>query len=377
MWLASTVPTIVFDGDKPTPNDTEKNEDEPPPSVDGTEQTNPFDLTIEGPHPIAVLEEEFFNFGEMALEETGTHAFVIKNEGEVELELAKGPVQCKCTISGLKQDTIPPGGEAAIELEYTPKSLGEFAQGAIIWTNDPQNPEIRIRVEGRMVQAIIISPQNAWNLGPIPKGKPVELLGDISSIVETSFDITSIETSSAAVKMEAVALTDADKSRLNAKSGYHLIGSYQPSEEAGEIHETITIHTTLEKKPIIEFQVKGNRSGPISIIGPGWSAGTRSLNLGRIAVENAHSQRLIFMIEPAEEEIKFTEIETSPSFIKASVKAEENAPDAARHRFTFIVEIPKGSPKGIWNSKTPGKITLKTNHPNLSKININLQMTIQ
>ncbi|MBT5018877.1 MAG: DUF1573 domain-containing protein, partial [Planctomicrobium sp.] len=218
MWLASTVPTIVFDGDKPTPNDTEKNEDEPPPSVDGTEQTNPFDLTIEGPHPIAVLEEEFFNFGEMALEETGTHAFVIKNEGEVELELAKGPVQCKCTISGLKQDTIPPGGEAAIELEYTPKSLGEFAQGAIIWTNDPQNPEIRIRVEGRMVQAIIISPQNAWNLGPIPKGKPVELLGDISSIVETSFDITSIETSSAAVKMEAVALTDADKSRLNAKS---------------------------------------------------------------------------------------------------------------------------------------------------------------
>lgn len=375
MWLASTVPAIVFEDDKPATNDT--NNDNEPPAEDSVEQTNPFDLTTEGPHPTAVLEEELFNFGEMALEETGTHAFVIKNEGDVELKLAKGPVQCKCTISGLKQEMIPPGGEASIELEYTPKALGEFGQGAIIWTNDPMNPELRIRVEGKMVSALEISPDTGWNLGTVSDAGPLELLGDISSSIETPFDITSIETSSDAVKIEAVPLTEEDKERLNAKTGYHLIGSYHPSEESGNFLESITIHTTHEKKPIIEFKVKGNRPGPISIIGPGWNAGTRSLNLGRIGVEEAHTQRLVFMVEPTEEEVKFTKTETSPSFIKASVKAEENAPDAARHRFTFIVEIPKGSPKGIWNLKKPGEITLKTNHPKLGVININLQMIIQ
>lgn len=376
MWLASTVPAVVFEDTLPPAENADEAKPTPAES-NGVVSSNPFDLTTEGPHPKAVLVEEVFNFGTMALGEVGTHAFIVKNEGDVPLKLAKGPTQCKCTLSELAMDSIPPGEEASIELQYEPKGLGEFGQGASIWTNDPDNSELRIRVEGKMVPGFQIIPNNGWSLGSIPDAEPVELEGGIYSSIEESFDIVSIETSSDAVTIEAVPLTEEQRAEVDALSGYRLIGAYQPPEEAGEVQEEVTIKTSLQKNSVIKLQISGSRSGPIAIIGPGWAAGAQRLNLGRVNAEKGHSQRLTFMIEPIETEIQITEIEATPSFLNATVKAEKNAPDAARHRFTFNVEVPQNAPKGIWNSGNPGQIKIKTNHPKLEEIGFSVHMIVQ
>jgi hypothetical protein len=70
---------------------------------------------------------------------------VIRNVGQGPLKLAKGPTNCKCTVAGLKDQEIPPGGQASIRLEFTPNDLGPFRQGATIWTNDPEAIPAEIR----------------------------------------------------------------------------------------------------------------------------------------------------------------------------------------------------------------------------------------
>lgn len=377
MWLASTVPATVFEDQRTETKTTSTSVEESYPTEDGVHQSNPFEIAEEGAYPKAVLNEELFNFGRMALGQKGTHEFIIKNEGDVPLQLAKGPVQCKCTISGLKQETVPPGEEAVIELEYEPKSLGEFGQGAVIWTNDPELSEIHIRVEGTMVKDVEVVPSNGWTLGAIGSVEPVKLEGGIYSSLDDSFEILSIETSSEAVELNARPMTFEEREEFDALAGYKLTGFYHPPEDAGAVNEFVKVETSLENHPNFHFDVTGNRSGPVAIIGPGWTAGNRTLDLGRFSTEKGKQHRLTFMIEAPEEPYEIGEIKTVPSFVKVSLKAEKNAPDAKRHRHTFLLEVPPGTPKGLWNEANPGQITIQSTHPKLESIDLKLMLTIQ
>lgn len=377
MWLANSVPTAVFDGAEGPVAKNDPSEAVPPPVEEGVHHQNPFHFTTEGPQPKAVLPDDLYNFGTMALGLTGSHDFIIRNEGVVPLQLAKGPVQCKCTVNGLNEETIPPGAEAQIHLEWTPKSLGEFGQGALIWTNDPENSELNIRVEGNLVPEVQMSPENGWILGSIPSGKPVSLQGEISTGLYDTFEITSVETSSDKITVTTEALSDRELLSRNAKVGFLIHAEYLPPEESGTFRETIKIQTTLEKRAEFVFPITGSRSGPIVIVGTGWTAGNRSLDLGRIDAEKGKTQRLTFMVEASDPPLEVTDITVTPEFAQATLTAEKNAEDAKRHRYTFLVTIPPNSPKGIWSMGEPGTVTIKTNHPKLGEIPVHLVMTIQ
>lgn len=376
-WLVNSVPATVFEDSQADIAPVDEDAPPPEPPEEGVQRTNPFDLTTAGPHPKAVLAKKLHDFGTMALGQTGHYDFVIQNTGEAPLKLAKGAVQCKCTVSGLKEDEILPGEEAKVHLEWTPKSLGEFGQGAIIWTNDPENSELEIRVEGKMVPEMVIEPANGWILGTVPSGKAVPLTGQISTALYESFDIVSVETSSDHLVLEVVPFTAAELEENGVKVGYHLTGEYNSPDDSGAVREQVVIKTTLKEKPEITLNVSGSRTGPVAIIGPGWTAGRSRLDLSRIEAAQGKSHKLTFMVEPFEEEFEVLEIQTKPEFVKARLEAESNSATAKRQRFTFYIDVPADSPKGVWPANDPGEIVLKTNHPKLSEIRMQLEMMIQ
>lgn len=376
-WLASTAPSFALEGTNSTTKNGDSKSVVDTASEEGVHKTNPFTISEEGPHPKAVIEKMVHNFGTMAMGQSGSYDFVIKNEGDAPLKLAKGEVQCKCTVSGLKDDEIPPGGEASIHLEWTPQSVGEFGQGAIIWTNDPGNVILEIRVEGNMVAAFHVNPENGWVLGTIPSGKPTTFHGELATSLHESFEITSVETSTdnLTLKIEPMAAFELDQ--RDFKAGYHLIGEYNPTKETGAIRESVTVNTSLENHAKFVFNVTGNRTGPLKIIGQGWTAGRQRLDLGRIESAKGKIHRITFMIEPSEKPLEVTDIQVQPEFLNVKLQAEKNPENAKRHRHTLIVEVPPDSPKGRWSSEKPGKIVITTNHPQAKEIPLNLIMTIQ
>jgi hypothetical protein len=313
----------------------------------------------------------------MALGETGQHDFVIRNTGAAPLKLAKGPTQCKCTLTGLKEQDLAPGGEAKIHLEWTPKSLGPFNQSATIWTNDPEHAEISLSVEGEMMSEIVTEPENNWVLGTIQTGQENQFTGAIYSAIYNEFEITGIETSTDRLTVTSQPLTDQEKSEHQALSGYRLRGSIRATDTAGPIRETVTVLTNLEKHPQFEFQVTGNQSGPVLVIAPGWYAGSHLLQLGIIDAQQGKTQKLTLMVEPFDGQLELTEIKATPSFVKVSLQPEENAGNARRRRYSLTLEIPPGIPPGIWLSDKLGKILMQTNHPLQPEMEINLDMEIR
>src|SRR5688572_22921904 len=79
--------------------------------------------------PQAVTDETEFDFGVMDPLTMGSHVFVIRNAGDAPLRLQAGPTSCKCTLSNVAQNEIPPGGSGEVRLEWNSgRKLPHFQQ---------------------------------------------------------------------------------------------------------------------------------------------------------------------------------------------------------------------------------------------------------
>ena len=75
-----------------------------------------------GPEPRAVIRERIHQFGTLDPLTTGTHRFVIRNEGDAPLELSGGQTTCKCTLSEIQRRTVPPGESTEVKLTWNTRA---------------------------------------------------------------------------------------------------------------------------------------------------------------------------------------------------------------------------------------------------------------
>ena len=178
------------------------------------------EISKTGPWPKAVVPETEFRFEAMAMGSSKSHKFTFKNEGKAPLKLKKGETTCKCTLSDLAKESIPVGGEAEVELTWTPKAAEpEFLQEASIHTNDPDNKLIKLTVRGPVHELVMVRPEGGWNVQSLGRKDSQTLTGAIASGVLDKFEIKSIDASSKHVKPSYRPMTEAELKESGAKSG--------------------------------------------------------------------------------------------------------------------------------------------------------------
>jgi hypothetical protein len=105
------------------------------------------------PQPkIEIAGELIYDFGTMPQESKGSHDWEIKNVGDGTLELW---LQRWTTFGNLPKlpgkVTVEPDDSFRIHLNWETKHLrSPYSKGAVIGTNDPKLPEIRIAVKGNI-----------------------------------------------------------------------------------------------------------------------------------------------------------------------------------------------------------------------------------
>ena len=68
--------------------------------------------------PKLVVSNDTHTFDRMYQNQTGTHTFVLRNEGLSDLKIVPGKPSCKCTVSKVSRRTIPPGEIAKVTLTW-------------------------------------------------------------------------------------------------------------------------------------------------------------------------------------------------------------------------------------------------------------------
>ena len=105
------------------------------------------------------VEQPHYEFGSMQRGTSKSHEFVIRNEGDAPLILRAGTTTCKCTLSEVGEEPIPPGGSTQVKVQWSAKSdNGPFRQTANIQTNDPLHSTVELTIDGTIMSASGVEP---------------------------------------------------------------------------------------------------------------------------------------------------------------------------------------------------------------------------
>jgi hypothetical protein len=100
--------------------------------------------------PAISFEKTTHDFGTMKQNSTIEYEFMLSNKGTAPLIISDVVKTCGCTVPSWPKEPIRPGGTAVIKVTYDSKRVGQFNKEVIVKTNDPAQPEIRLRITGNV-----------------------------------------------------------------------------------------------------------------------------------------------------------------------------------------------------------------------------------
>ncbi|MDX9759010.1 MAG: DUF1573 domain-containing protein [Bacteroidota bacterium] len=134
-----------------------------------------------------------YYFGEIGGTETVEHTFVFKNNCSETVEIGSARASCGCTAAVLSEKVIPPGGEARIQVKFTPPrgSRGKVTKTVSLYLKDEQQPHTIIRFSAKIKTNLDIQPQYIHLLGA-EVGKPITGKATVTNITEKEVSIENI-----------------------------------------------------------------------------------------------------------------------------------------------------------------------------------------
>jgi Protein of unknown function (DUF1573) len=335
------------------------------------------------PFPKAVTGERIHEFGTMGINEEQKHKFQITNKGEGPLVIAKGPTNCKCTISSISKKDLATGETATVEMSWTPREADPaFSKTATIYTNDPELPEIQFKVFGKVAQLYYLRPEKEWYAGLVTDVDDGKTRGTIGSEIDKTFKILKIETNDPHLKVASRRLNPLELRKDKLKSGYELSVTIDKGIPMGAYRKDVIVHTSLEGNKTINVPIAGHRSGPILFLPPViisgsetrpyWISERQLLNLGRVSPSVGVKVALPAIIFDTKEKFQLLEAKTN-DFIKVTAQPDPTIGSAERQGIRFIFEIPPGSPPVVRIRPNAAHVTLKTNHPRLAELKVEVE----
>ena len=134
------------------------------------------------PRPKLVCPEPVCRFTEKDLEAGSIrHAFRLRNEGGVSVEILQVESRCGCTDLDLSYRIIPPGAESSLSVTLNLRGReGGVERVLRVHSTDPEHPVLDLRFEGTIAPEADVQPM-ALLLGTLPEG------GSITQSVDVVF----------------------------------------------------------------------------------------------------------------------------------------------------------------------------------------------
>ncbi len=143
--------------------------------------------------PKFVIADTTYTMGEADIGQTATSSVRVANEGTAPLRITLIEKSCHCGDVEVPTGEIPPDGEGKVVVKWTPSpgQRGTFLLAVKLGTNDPDLPQYRIELTGRVTPLIRILPEDRGFLDfrTIKPGKAVEREIKVVSSRLKAFDL--------------------------------------------------------------------------------------------------------------------------------------------------------------------------------------------
>lgn len=310
--------------------------------------------------PKAVAVEPIKDVGTVAKGEKITHDFVIRNDGDVPLEITQVHPACGCTVVEFDK-SIAPGKTGKIHAVLdTSTFAGAIAKGVTVFTNDTDTPQIELTVRAKVEPYIAVKPGYARYL--TVQGEPLE--GNIAQTIwatdSAPFQIVKVESPYPFLKTSFwEAKAEERIPEAEGKQQWKVQMLLTNDARVGALAEYVTVHTTHPKQKIVQIPVSGFVRPVMAVTPP-------VADFGRIELKEP-LKRSLNIRNFASEKITITGIEGAPKGVEAKLEPLEDGREY-QVRLTLSPELAKGP--------LNGKISLRTDSPKIPVIEVELKGTV-
>ena len=155
--------------------------------------------------------------------------FTFNNTGNGFLEIKKLEADCGCVVTNTSTNQIPPGGSGGVRVEID-RDPGYFLQNVHVYTNDPAQPIVRLKVRGKILPALAYP--NKINLGQLERGQHVSKAVMIANNTEIAVEITEYKASNNSITVKIPKKIIPAKSRV-------VVDVVLPINEVGFYNEAL------------------------------------------------------------------------------------------------------------------------------------------
>jgi hypothetical protein len=101
--------------------------------------------------PQIKFESTTINYGAIQNGSDGERVFSFKNTGTENLIITNVRSSCGCTIPKKPEGPVAPGETSKIVVRYDTKRIGPFSKIITVSTNQNNNPDIALKIEGTVI----------------------------------------------------------------------------------------------------------------------------------------------------------------------------------------------------------------------------------
>ncbi|MGD9875046.1 MAG: DUF1573 domain-containing protein [Kiritimatiellia bacterium] len=206
--------------------------------------------------PKIVCDQTTFEFGDRENTETIEHTFIIKNEGDLSLEISNVRAACGCTVANISTKLVAPGEQAQLTARLSLRGRNGRQRKAItVSSNDPQTPNLTLFLDGNAVAGIEAVPNRLF-YGQIAPDVVQEQCAEVKAGT-TPFKIIAVESDTPKISTRMEVLEDG--------KNYRICASTVPPLDIGELRANVTVRTDNQKIPVISLPISASVIGGIAV----------------------------------------------------------------------------------------------------------------
>ena len=313
-----------------------------------------------------------------------THKYIIRNEGDAPLELARGPSTCSCTLTGLPEKPIPPGEQGVVSIGFNEAHKddvlkpGLLDRGVTVFTNDPSNEKILLGLIATVRRRLAAEPSLlTFNIHATDADAelPHSATAMLYSQTWDRFELGEGKCSIPGVEWTVEPASREDLQPQEAKSGYRIRVTLPPAMSDGRISGGIDFDVRPEnaEKQSFHLDLQARWTGISRCSAKNWEtghSGSKVLLWGSLPRGQAAKENVILKINSEPKTLTIERIETEPAFLRAEVvPVGEGTQRSGVYRIEL--EIPRDAPAcNHMEEGQLGVVRIATDHPRFPLIEL-------
>jgi hypothetical protein len=321
---------------------------------------------------LELSEPATYEVGAMPQLSGGKHTWIIKNVGEVDLELTMGETTCSCTIAKLKgadsgdkpKLTVKPQESTSVDVEWLTKTFNnDYRQGVKLITNDPTQLLVSLTVHGEVHPPVMLYPIETIDLKSVSNEEKQGGKVAIFSIDRPETKILKLASSRPEfISLKSEPLSADDATKLKCKKGYWVIVEIKPGMPIGRFQEEAVVETDHPLKSELSLKITGSMSGPISVIPE------PRVRMPSVSSSKGGSRDFTLSVRGGRA-TKF-EVVRHPDKLNVNIVPDDTSTMKGRYKMSVVV------PPGTAAGEVEGDIVIKTDHPSTAEIKIPVSVFI-